>query len=174
MKSTLTPLNYLLLALLDRKPQSGYGLCRMIEAMPIGAVSASPGSIYPSLSKLMDSGHLLAEAYGGTVKRRKRYSLSAAGRRALKKWLRAPISASTAIRSPEILFIKLSFADPDSAWMVTQMKTLSTDLGRRLDELQTYRAAGLHDMAAGGQQALDLSIQLVQLLHTWTDSFGET
>ena len=172
--TTLTPLNYLILALLSREPQSGYRICRMIEAMPIGAISASPGSVYPSLKKLLTHGYLLSKVYGGDVKQRKHYRPSAKGKRALTRWLDEPVTAKTAVRSPEILFIKLSFSGKDPTLLGIQMENLHAELANTLDDLREYQTASQNAMGDGGRLAVDLSIRLANLLYEWTGSLVNT
>lgn len=72
-------LKLLLLALVAEQPSHGYELIRQIEAMFDGAYSPSPGVIYPTLTFLEESDHIVADAQAS----KKRYSITDAGRQAV-------------------------------------------------------------------------------------------
>ncbi|WPP00906.1 PadR family transcriptional regulator [Pseudomonas sp. HR96] len=72
-------LKLLLLALIAAQPCHGYDLIRQIEEMFDGAYSPSPGVIYPTLTFLEESDHILGDAQGG----KKLYSITDAGRQAV-------------------------------------------------------------------------------------------
>ncbi len=168
-KANLSSLANLILCMLRRRPQSGYALCKNIEAMPIGAISASPGSIYPCLKKLEASGHILTRVVGGSIKPRREYRISARGGRALEKWFEEPIDAYSVMRSPENLTIRLSFFDSESEAFSSNLATLGQDLAARKQELVNYRKRGRKSMEQGGLLALDLSIQMTGLLAKWSE-----
>jgi DNA-binding PadR family transcriptional regulator len=74
-------LKLLLLALVAERPSHGYELIRQIEGMFDGAYSPSPGVIYPTLTYLEESDHILGDAEGG----KKRYSVTQAGLEAMQE-----------------------------------------------------------------------------------------
>ncbi len=161
-------MSYLILCMLHRKPQSGYAVCQNIEAMPIGAISSSPGSIYPCLKNLEDAGLLLSKVVGGSVKPRKHFRISTRGKRVLSKWFDEAIDATAVIKSPETLFIKLSYFDTDSSALSDVLLELEKDLINRKKLLLNYKAGAAGKMNQGGLLALDLSIQMTDFLKKWT------
>lgn len=172
-KAALTPFNYLVLGLLRRNPGSGYQVCRQIESMPIGTLSSSPGSIYPCLKKLVSLGFLAAIERGGVAKPRMRYELTTKGKRALSKWLNAPLDVALAIRSPEALIIKTSFM-VDAGRSANQLRQLSDALAESINALRDYQATTSQHMAIGGRLAMDLSIAIATAMRDWATDSSES
>lgn len=75
-------LKYGLLGLLEERPKHGYEMIKELEDMTGGFYSPSAGAIYPTLQLLEDRGWVSVE----TVEDRKRYTITAAGREALREY----------------------------------------------------------------------------------------
>lgn len=75
-------LRLVILSLLEQQPAYGYELIKSIELAFAGAYTPSPGSVYPTLTLLEETG--LAEAEAGDGGKR-RYALSKAGRAYLQE-----------------------------------------------------------------------------------------
>ncbi|NKB33489.1 MAG: hypothetical protein GKR91_10365 [Pseudomonadales bacterium] len=169
MNTSLTSLSYLIICMLSRKPQSGYALCQSIKNMPIGAVSASPGSIYPALSKLRKAKLILCKKVGGSIKPRNEYRLSAQGKRVLSGWVRQPLTGLDFIKSPELMFIRLSFLESHDSLLARQLAELSDDLNTRTSELEKYQTRAKEEMHLGGQLAITLAINITRVLQEWSE-----
>lgn len=73
-------LKLLALHLIGQQPSHGYDVIRAVGELVGGDYQPSPGTIYPTLSYLVDMGHATAsESEGG----RKRYTITAEGEQAL-------------------------------------------------------------------------------------------
>ena len=73
-------LRLLALHLIGQQPSHGYDVIRAIGELVGGDYQPSPGTIYPTLSVLVDMGHATAaDAEGG----RKQYTITAEGQQAL-------------------------------------------------------------------------------------------
>ena len=80
----MNSLSYALLAMLARKPCSGYELAKMMEVF----WQAKHSQIYPLLSKLEEQSYLTAENVEQTGKPNKKiYSITETGKEILRKWL---------------------------------------------------------------------------------------
>jgi DNA-binding PadR family transcriptional regulator len=92
LRPVLSSLSYAILALLAKKPQSGYDLARQMKP-PLGFLwQARHGQIYPELARLVKSGLATFEKIdqGGGPPRRV-HSITARGRAELARWvLEAP------------------------------------------------------------------------------------
>lgn len=95
----------LLLALLEEQPRHGYEIARVIGEQSEGAITFTSASLYPALHALERRG-LIRSRWGvapGDRRRRRFYSVTAAGRRALSThrdgWHRF-IAALTRIAKP--------------------------------------------------------------------------
>ena len=79
-------LRALLLAALDEQDMHGYALARHLETRADGAVKIRVGSLYPALPELELDGSVDATWTRGPDGRRRRvYSLTRAGKRAVKR-----------------------------------------------------------------------------------------
>jgi DNA-binding PadR family transcriptional regulator len=108
----LTPTSYIVLGLLARAGEATpYELKGMVAAGVGNFWSLQHAQLYSEPERLARAGYLVEEREAGG-RRRKRYSLTPAGRRALAEWVAAPTEELTELRDPGLL--KLFFeADPE-------------------------------------------------------------
>jgi DNA-binding PadR family transcriptional regulator len=107
--STLTPTARVILGMLALGARTGYDIKRAIDLSTRFFWGASYGQIYPELHRLEERGLVQAtpEPQGG--RQRTAYALTAAGKSALRAWLRDDGSLLFEIRDEGIL--KLFFGD---------------------------------------------------------------
>jgi len=97
-------LDLLILKALSLEPLHGLGVSRRIEQLTRGAYAVGPGSLFPALHRLEDSGWL-AGVWGESEnnRRAKFYKLTAAGRKQLtaeaEEWGRVAGAMRTALES---------------------------------------------------------------------------
>ena len=96
MASTLSTLGYALLALVAKRPSSGYELAQRARR-PLGYFwTATYGQIHPQLRDLAAAGLLSVEAVPGPGPHDKRvYSITEAGRCVLAAWVTKPLARET-------------------------------------------------------------------------------
>lgn len=100
-------LKYLILKLLDEKPDTGYGIISRIEKKT-GFWKPSTGSIYPLLENLVDKGLIeRCESCGRSV-----YRLTEKGKKVLEEIYRVKEETLEKIRNTHIVLAKI-FDDPD-------------------------------------------------------------
>ncbi len=106
-------LGFALLGLIRvRQPCSGYDLRGIFAGQPMGIFSDSPGSIYPALQRLEESGLVTSFLEETTkVRRRRLYRIGPKGQKALKQWLQSPIEPEDAARRLPELFLRFSFIE---------------------------------------------------------------
>ena len=78
-------LRYALLGLLAARPLSGYELAKLFDGELRNVWAAKHSQIYPELARLSEDG-LIRQSSSG-ARNRKTYSITAAGKTALRKWL---------------------------------------------------------------------------------------
>ncbi|MGI9022094.1 MAG: PadR family transcriptional regulator [Acidimicrobiales bacterium] len=107
--TNLTPTSYVVLGLVaSRGPSTPYELKAEV-AGSIGYFWSFPhAQLYSEPQRLAEAG-LLAEEREEAGRRRRRFSITAEGRTALRSWLAGPTADSAEIRDPGLL--KLFFAD---------------------------------------------------------------
>src|SRR5262245_41391476 len=131
MAPRATRLDYALLALIGQAPRSGYDLRKIFSLTPLAHFSDSPGAVYPSLRRLERK--LWVEPAspkpeGG--RRREAFRLTSAGRRALRDWLRRPVTRDEVVRDPDGLILRFAFM---SEWLAARdIQTFLEDLVREL------------------------------------------
>jgi DNA-binding PadR family transcriptional regulator len=76
-------LDALLLAVVADKPAHGYAIVERLRERSGGALALPEGTIYPALHRLERAGLLRSSWAAGTTRRRRVYSITAKGRRAL-------------------------------------------------------------------------------------------
>jgi DNA-binding PadR family transcriptional regulator len=83
----LTPTSYTVLGMVAAGQRTGYDIARAIERSTRFFWAASEGQIYPELRRLSENGYLRASHEPRGERPKIVYSLTAAGRRELRKWL---------------------------------------------------------------------------------------
>jgi transcriptional regulator len=97
-------LDLLILRSLGTGPLHGLGVARRIQQMTDGTFEVGPGSLFPALHRLEESGYLASE-WGASEngRRAKYYRLTASGRRQLKSetetWARVSLAMARALGS---------------------------------------------------------------------------
>ena len=93
-------LELMILTILAREPQHGYGISQRLTALSHDHFRVNPGSLFPSLYRLEQDGKLKAEWRPSDNNRNaKYYALTAAGRRQLEQHRRRWERISFAITS---------------------------------------------------------------------------
>jgi DNA-binding PadR family transcriptional regulator len=109
-------LRYALLALLSRRPLSGYDLTKRFYGSVAFCWHAHPSQIYSELKALERSGFIAAKAEaGGARAGRKTFTISEPGRAALVAWLRAPAPVLSLKDEWLIRFWAVDLLDADEA-----------------------------------------------------------
>jgi len=106
----VTPLDHALLGLLCQSQQSGYDLRKVFETMALGSYSGSPGAIYPALRRLEREGLVAGEIDAKTTLRPKKvFRPTKAGRTALGEWLAEPIEREDVERRLDEVMLRFAF-----------------------------------------------------------------
>jgi DNA-binding PadR family transcriptional regulator len=131
-------LGYAILGLLAVEPLTGYRLAQRMRA-PIGYMwTATHSQIYPELAKLQAGGLVRATVIPGRGPRdTKQYTITAAGRRALRTWVDSPLTELA--RSELMLRVR-------SLWLVSPERASAFIIDQRAryqERLKLYSAEEL-------------------------------
>lgn len=85
MELDRTPLDAMLLAILDRAPVHGYAVIEQLRERSRGSFDLPEGTVYPALHRLEGSGLLRSSWSTVDGRRRKTYALTRKGRTALER-----------------------------------------------------------------------------------------
>ncbi len=126
---------YAVLGFLCRRPMSGYDLKKAVESSVGNFWKESYGQIYPILKRLDRDGLAQkADAGDGGKRARHAYSITPAGREALRRWLEEPTEPQQ-LRNE--LLLKLFFgARGDGAWSRRQVEQ---SRARLVADLERYK-----------------------------------
>ena len=132
--SAITPV---ILGLLSHAPLSGYDMKAIVDRSTRFFWAGSYGQIYPELRRLEQEGLIEGEDAPNGGRTRRVYSLTAAGREALREWL---LGTTTTIEYRDESLLRLFFADA-----LPREQALQLLEGRRLGHesyLEILRAIG--------------------------------
>jgi DNA-binding PadR family transcriptional regulator len=165
-------LGHALLALIRLlQPCSGYDLRKFFVGRPMATFSDSPGSIYPALRRLEQSGMVsctLDETSG--VRRRALYRLSSTGKRALERWLKQPVKADDVLRRMPELFLRFSFLEDclGSRACESFLESLALSLQSHITILQDHMKSNEAKMSRSARLALRSGIMGYECQAAWT------
>ena len=126
--------------------------------------------LYAEPARLAEAG-LLAEEREATGRRRRSYTLTAAGRQALAAWLAEPVDEPTEIRDPALL--KLFFggqADPGD--MTKLAKAAAASHRRRLAEYEAIAAQPMEGRDHHQRSTLELGLRYERAVVAFWEELG--
>ena len=108
----LSHLAYIALGVVsDEQPCTAYAVMRVFQVSTSTYFSGSAGAIYPLLKRLEATGLVRAKRTKAGSRPRRHYTLTAAGKSALTKWLCAPIPAADVDFTVDLLRTRVFFFD---------------------------------------------------------------
>jgi DNA-binding PadR family transcriptional regulator len=172
-----SPLESALLSLLRQAPQSGYDLRKVFADTPFVHFSDSPGAVYPALRALEQRGLVtaraaakVARAPGASPGRRRRpLALTAAGREALRRWLRQPVTRDDLAQPINTPMLRFAFMEEvlGREACVAFLEQYETALTAYITELAAYRDANLGAAPLAGRLAFDNGVATFQAQLAW-------
>jgi len=148
----LTPTSYIVLGLLAWAGEATpYDLKRMVATSIGNFWSLQHAQLYTEPERLARAGLLVEEREQGG-RRRKRYRITRAGRRALRDWLATPSGELTELR--DIGLLQLFFGADPAALAATQLETHRA----KLAEYEALHETPLLEELTGPRLALEAGI----------------
>lgn len=142
----LTQTSYVVLGLVAHAGEATpYDLKQVVTATIGGFFSIPHSQLYAEPERLARAGHL-SERRERTGRRRRHYSVTEKGRKALREWLRTPTEELYELRDPGLL--KLAFGADPTALATAQLAAHE----RRLEELRNL--ARVLEAAGAAQEQL--------------------
>lgn len=131
--SRAVSIRHLILGLLTQQPMSGYDVKRFLKSLSWLVDSPSFGSIYPTLRALQEDGLVTMKETPRQGKQpRKIYTITEAGRQALREWVDQPTSPDVSLKT---FLMRLVLADSFSH------TGLIVHLQQRRSQIATHYAA---------------------------------
>jgi DNA-binding PadR family transcriptional regulator len=148
----LTETSYIVLGLLEQaQPATPYDLKRFAQISTVNFWSVPHTQLYSECARLAEAG-LLSEQREQTGRRRRTYSLTAAGERALDEWRAEPTESLEEVRDAGLL--KLFFGADPAALAETQLRSHR----RQLDAYKELHEQAGAEMPEGMRLALEAGI----------------
>jgi len=134
----LSKTSYVILGMLRTRPHTGYEIKAIVDHSTRFFWAASYGQIYPELKRLEEAGLVEGEAEPQGGRRRRSFSLTADGRRALEDWLTSGEPLHSELRHEGLLrFFFADAVDPeDQLDVVRDIREMHQ---RTRDEMQAIR-----------------------------------
>ena len=137
---SLTPTSYIVLGLVNQAGETTPYSLKQMAAATIGNFFSIPHSqIYAEPDRLAEGGYLRVRREQ-TGRRRKHYSLTAKGRKALEEWLESPTEEMYELRDPGLL--KLAMGSDAKALARAQLPRHEERLSRFQEILRVLEASG--------------------------------
>ena len=173
-QSPITRLGYALLGLLRDQPMSGYDIRRQFAETPMGHYSDSPGAIYPALARLERDGYVTGRVDGAkTLRPRKLYRPTAAGKAALTAWIRERPAPRAIVDATPDWLLRLAFATGvlSGAEAADLLQAIDDACSAYARELQTH-ADAMPKQAVYPRMALDHGIASYRATASWAGACG--
>jgi PadR family transcriptional regulator AphA len=137
----LNPTSHVILGMLGMGPMCGYEIKRFVDHSTRFFWAASYGQIYPELRRLSEAGLIEGTPDPEGGRRRTVFSLTAAGRKALREWLSAP-SEVQEMRDESLLKVFFSdFGGPEATVAALDAKRAHhADVAARLRGIEAEAA----------------------------------
>jgi PadR family transcriptional regulator, regulatory protein AphA len=149
----LTPTSYIVLGLLEFAGESTPYALKQLVAGSVGYFwTLQHAQLYTEPERLASAGYV-SETREETGRRRRLYTITAAGRAALEEWRNEPTSELAELREPALL--KLFFGADPKRLAATQVAANR----ERLEEYEAIRDSMPADVPPGPRQALEMGIR---------------
>ena len=162
-------IRHLILGLLTQQPMSGYDIKRFLKSLSWLVDSPSFGSIYPTLRALQQDGLVTMEEVLRQRKQpRKIYTITEAGRQALREWVDLPTSPDVSLKA---FLMRLILAGSFShTGLIAHLQRRRSQIAVHYATLKQI-AETLDEMAEPGQRlTFDYGLALATVELAWLDS----
>jgi DNA-binding PadR family transcriptional regulator len=170
MSSDLTPLSYVVLALVGRDGAAPHDLVRMAQGGQRLYYASAASKIYEQPKRLEKLGYLRSEKRPGKTKERTHYTLTEKGLTALREWLGRP-SSFPRIQSEAVARVLASDLAEDDRVVAESLRTLRqeiAELAAGIDE-DERRAPSISHRERQLKLVRSLGRRLLQAHLDWID-----
>ncbi len=161
---------YGLLAVLERRSMHGYDLRRELEEELGPEWSVNYGQVYSTLERLLRDGCVVQSetVEGSEAPDRKLYTLTPAGRSALRTWFLTPLDSTETRRSE--LFAKIVLGLTSDVDIADIIQTQRKSELRRMSELTSLKEGRDRSLDLAEILQLDMFILRTEAMIRWLDS----
>jgi len=162
-------IRHLILGLLTQQPMSGYDIKRSLKSLSWLIDSPSFGSIYPALRALWEDGLVTVEMAPRQGKPpRKIYTITEAGRLALREWMDQPVAPGASLKT---FVMRLILANNFShAGLISHLQQRRSQVAVHRATLKQIAEALDGTMDSGQRLAFGYGLALATAELAWLDS----
>jgi PadR family transcriptional regulator, regulatory protein AphA len=170
MSSRLTPLSYVVLALVGRAGAAPHDLVRMARGGQRLYFAGAASKIYEQPKRLERLGYLKSEKGPGKTRERTHYTLTEAGLAALREWLGRP-SSFPRIQSEAVARVLASDLAEDERDVVRSLQALRRDIAELYEDVEAAerRAPTIQHRERQLRLVRSLGRRLLQAHLDWID-----
>jgi len=168
--SSIPPLGYALLGLLQPRPSSGYDLRKIFSSTSMKTYSDSPGAIYPALRRLEREGMIRGTVEDGSgLRRRQVFRVTPKGLAELKRWITLPITRDDLTSGLKTIMLRFAFSEKavGASASIEILKSMEAALGPHLQDLGEKLEKMRPVMPTSGRLALECGIRSYESLLQW-------
>jgi len=168
--SSIPPLGYALLGLLQPRPSSGYDLRKIFSSTSMKTYSDSPGAIYPALRRLEREGMIRGTIEDGSgLRRRQVFRVTPKGLAELKRWITLPITRDDLTSGLKTIMLRFAFSEKavGASASIEILKSMEAALGPHLQDLGEKLEKMRPVMPTSGRLALECGIRSYESLLQW-------
>jgi DNA-binding PadR family transcriptional regulator len=169
--SSIPPLGYALLGLLQPRPSSGYDLRKIFSSTSMKTYSDSPGAIYPALRRLERDGMIRGTVEEGSgLRRRQVFRVTPKGLAELKRWITLPITRDDLSSGLKTVMLRFAFSEKavGASASLEILKSMEAALGPHLQDLGEKLEKMRPVASTSGRLALECGIRSYESLLQWT------
>ena len=152
---------YVILGMLSLGKSTGYDIKSLVDVSTRFFWAASYGQIYPELARLEELGLVRGDRDDDDGRRRKHYSLTPAGRRALREWLTSDAQLHIELRHEGLL--KFFFSDvlepEERVEQIRRMRAAHEEIAAKLRSIEEASEEAAGDEKGCCRLTLDWGIE---------------
>ena len=164
----VTSLDYAILGLIQKVPQSGYQIRKEFETTALGNYSSSPGSIYPALKRLLKL-HLVQKLEEDFSKKQK-FLITDEGLKILKDWFLKPIDKKDITHHMNEMLLRFGFMDDilTGEQKLNFLHSLQKQIKTYLEELLEYHnSQAFRENHLQGRMAFEYGLDSYKTSQKW-------
>ena len=161
-------IRHFILGLLARQPMSGYDIKRFLKSLSWLIDSPSFGSLYPALHALLNDELVTVEVIPRPDKPpRKIYSITEAGRQALREWMEQPVTSGVSLKA--FLMRLILASNLSHAGLLAHLQQRHTQVAAHQLALEQTAEAMDERMDLGERLAIDYGLSIATAELVWLD-----
>jgi DNA-binding PadR family transcriptional regulator len=159
-----------ILGLIAPQPMSGYDLLKTFSTTAMAHFGSSPGTVYPALKRLEETGLIRGETQKqDTLRPRRVFRLTPAGERTLVAWLSQPVTREEIVQGIGAIHLRFVFAGNiiGHGEAMRVLREFAAEVEAYIPELEQQLAALSSGLSVYAEHALRHGIEMHRAEAQW-------